>query len=54
MAFTTDNTNGFSNTDLTMMNDALAIRMARGEDEKTAHDAINNAWFEGATADDLI
>ena len=51
--FTEQNTEGFSTADLEILNAALSARLARGEDEKTASDAINNAWFEGATVADL-
>ena len=52
--FTEDNTDGFTAADLAAVNEALAIRMDRGEDEKGACDAINNAWREGATVEALI
>ena len=51
--FTADNTEGFTANELTMLNNALHIRIGRGEEEKGAADAINNAWFDGATVDDL-
>lgn len=54
MTFTMDNTDGFTAEDLKTLNEALAIRMARGEDEKSATDKINNAWVDGATVEDLI
>jgi|APGre2960657505_1045072.scaffolds.fasta_scaffold280666_3 hypothetical protein len=47
--FTHENTEGFSNADLSLLNIALIFRALRGEDEKNATDAINNAWREGAT-----
>ena len=52
--FTEENTNGFSADDLEILNAALRIRLDRGEDEKNASDAINNAWIDGATVADLI
>jgi hypothetical protein len=54
MTFTMDNTENFTAAELATLNKALAIRVARGEDEKSASDAINNAWFDGATVEDLI
>lgn len=54
MTFSMENTNGFTAEQLLVLNEALAIRVARGEDEKTASDAVNNAWVEGATLEDLI
>ena len=51
--FTADNTEGFTATELATMNDAMRIRIARGESEKGASDAVNNAWFDGATVADL-
>ena len=52
--FTTDNTDGFTSTDLETMNEALTIRTGRGEDDQSASDAINNAWQAGANVEDLI
>lgn len=46
--FTQDNTAEFSVADLALLNEALAVRLARGEDEKNACAAINNAWRDGA------
>lgn len=48
-----DNTNGYSADELAILNAALVIRMERGEDEKSASDAINNAWVAGADISDL-
>jgi hypothetical protein len=42
--FTIDNTEGFNAAELALLNEALVIRIARGEHEKDASDAINNAW----------
>lgn len=52
--FTFDNTEGFSAAEIIILNEALNTRLARGEEEKSASDAINNAWFSGATVPDLI
>jgi hypothetical protein len=52
--FTEANTEGFTTADLAIMNEALAERMAAGEDEKSASDAINNAWHPGVTVETLI
>ena len=52
--FTLDNTEGFTENQIDVLNEALEIRIARGEDEKSASDAINNAWFDGATVEDLV
>jgi len=53
--FTNDNTNGsFTNEELKTLNSALEIMLSRGYDEGSASDKINNAWFEGATANDLV
>lgn len=46
--------NSQSVAEIATLNAALAIRIERGEDEKAAHDAINNAWVEDATVADLI
>ena len=53
--FTHDNTDYiYTATELATLNEALAIRIAAGERVKSAMDAINNYWFDGATAADLI
>lgn len=53
--YTHDNTDYVYTTDeLATLNEALAIRIAAGEQIKGAMDAINNYWFDGATAADLI
>jgi hypothetical protein len=51
--FTESNTEGFSTDELETLNAALFVRLTRGEDEKSAADAINNHWVEGATVADL-
>lgn len=53
--FTHENTDYVYTADeLAALNDALAIRKEAGERVKGAMDAINNLWFDGATAVDLI
>jgi hypothetical protein len=53
--FTHDNTDYVYTTDeLATLNEALAARIADGERVKSAADAINNLWFDGATVADLI
>lgn len=52
--FTEANTEGFTSRELEIMNAALALRIENEEDEKSACDAINNAWKSGATVLDLI
>ena len=53
--FTPDNTDYVYTTgELETLNEALAIRIEAGEQVKGAMDAINNTWFDGATAADLI
>ena len=53
--FTHDNTDYVYTTgELAALNEALALRIAAGERVKSAMDAINNVWFPGATAADLI
>jgi hypothetical protein len=53
--FSHDNTDYVYTVDeLAALNEALAIRIAAGERIKSAMDAINNVWFDGASVDDLI
>jgi hypothetical protein len=53
--FTHDNTDyAYTTDELSALNEALAIRIEAGERIKSAMDAINNLWFDGATAADLI
>jgi hypothetical protein len=42
--FTMENTEGFTQSEIDLLNAALEIRVSRGEDEKDASDAINNLW----------
>ena len=53
--FTNDNTDyGYTTDELATLNEALTARIADGQRIKSAADAINNLWFDGATAADLI
>jgi len=44
--FTLENTIGFSESDLKLMNRAVTILVNHGYDEKTACDAINDNWCD--------
>ena len=52
--FTAENTEGFTTAELEILNEALVIRTAKGEDEKNASDAINNAFYPGVTIAELV
>jgi|LauGreStaDraftv2_3_1035109.scaffolds.fasta_scaffold30654_4 hypothetical protein len=53
--YTHDNTDYvYTSGELAALNEALAIRIEAGEQIKGAMDAINNLWFDSATAVDLI
>ncbi|WP_143861980.1 hypothetical protein [Nostoc linckia] len=52
--FTSENTERFSDADLRVLNEAMKIRLERGEDHKNACDLVNNAYTPGATIADLI
>lgn len=64
MTFTMQNTEGFTESDLDLLNEAFEAYMARYPDledddreqtEKHAHDIINNNWMEsGNTVDSLL
>jgi hypothetical protein len=52
--FTMDNTAGFTQDDLDLMNEALEVLIAEGMDESNASDIINNNWMEdGNTVESL-
>ena len=52
--FTMDNTDGFQLADLDLMNNALAVLVARGIEESNASDIINNNWMpDGNTVESL-
>ncbi len=42
--FTLDNTNGFTQRDIDLMNRAVRLLMEDGIEEKSAMDAVNNNW----------
>jgi hypothetical protein len=42
--FATDNTEGFTQDDLDLMNEALAALVQQGIDESNASDIVNNNW----------
>lgn len=44
--FTIDNTEGFTQADLDLMNRAVRLLMEDGLDEKNAADIVNNNWQE--------
>lgn len=53
--FTDDNSEGFSDYDLQIINEAVTWLMDQGIDEHNAHDIVNNAWYEGvASAAELL
>lgn len=62
--FTIDNTEGFTASDIDLLNEAFRVYMARHPDlddddreqeEKHAHDVINNNWMEsGNTVESLL
>lgn len=55
--FTSDNTDGFTDSELDTLNEA-AWKLIQNPDDteevKAVCDAVNNAWTGGATVDDLI
>jgi hypothetical protein len=52
--FTAENTNGFTDSDLELLNAALTVLVADGIEEKNASDIINNNWQEsGNTIESL-
>ncbi|MBP9234659.1 MAG: hypothetical protein KBF30_08295 [Hyphomonadaceae bacterium] len=56
--FTAENTEGFTQDDLAAMNRAHAALVnkhdADAEAAQSIGDMLNNAWFTGATANDLF
>lgn len=44
--FTMDNTEGFTESDLPLLNEALAALVAEGVDESNASDIITNNWAD--------
>lgn len=52
--FTMDNTEGFTQADLELLNEALELLMADGIDESNASAIVNNNWIpEGNTVESL-
>jgi hypothetical protein len=51
--WTMDNTTGFSQAQLDIINKAIRLMDTDGAYESTVNDAINNAWNEQETAEEL-
>ncbi len=51
--WTMDNTQGFTQDQLDLINDAIDLMDTDGIDESNVNDAINNAWAEQETAEEL-
>lgn len=52
--FRMNNTQGFTQADLDLMNEALEILLADGIDESNASDIVNNNWLpDGNTVESL-
>ena len=52
--FTMENTDGFTQADLDLMNAAIAVLTSGGMDESNAADVVNNNWApEGNTVERL-
>lgn len=52
--FTMENTQGFSQSDLDLLNEAAGVLIAQGVDESNACDIVNNNWAEsGNTVESL-
>lgn len=51
--WTMENTQGFTQDQLDLINAAIALMDTNGVDEANVNDAINNAWGEQETADKL-
>ncbi|WBT40152.1 hypothetical protein [Hyphomicrobium sp. DMF-1] len=51
--WTMDNTTGFSQAQLDIINKAIRLMDTDGACESTVNDAINNAWNEQETAEEL-
>jgi hypothetical protein len=52
--FTMDSTEGFTQADLDLMNEALDVLTSQGIEESNASDIINNNWQEtGNTVESL-
>ena len=44
--FTLNNTNGFTESDCVLLNQAVQLLIERGIDESNASDIVNNNWNE--------
>lgn len=51
--WTMDNTQGFTQTQLDLINDAIDLMDTDGIAESNVNDAINNAWADQSTAAEL-
>ena len=51
--WTMDNTSGFTQTQLDLINRAIEMMDTDGIDDSNVNDAINNAWAEQDTAEAL-
>jgi len=51
--WTMDNTEGFTQAQLDIINEARSLIDVDGIDESNIDDAINNAWVDQATASEL-
>lgn len=51
--WTMDNTQGFTQDQIDMINDAIDLMDTDGIDESNVNDAINNAWAGQNTAEKL-
>jgi len=55
IVFTLDNTEGFSQTECDLMNEAVSMRVRiYGEDERTASERVSNLWIDGADLRRLV
>ena len=52
--FTKQNTSGFTAQELDTLNAALSALIGAGFNEENAQDMVNNAYFEGATAEEIF
>ena len=55
MTWTMDNTEGFTEDQLDLINEAYDLVAAKADDvdAKNIYDALNNAWIEQETAEEL-
>lgn len=52
--FTKQNTSGFTEQELDTINVALSALIEAGFNEENAQDMVNNAHFEGVTAEEIF